>query len=303
MICTGYHTEVRTKRQVLIEVKRGLHMRKLKRKIMSTLALDKDSHDISIVFWAPQQLVGTQVFYNSIMLQCDNDVDIMWGVIKQTPQFIGYDLYVTVDTVGFNVDGGSQYASRARQQESVPVTIVYPSVTAEMSLPYNVGPYNAVAVDNIEDAKVYTHGNEDIQTNFDGAIEMDDTRDMYEEFIDNDGQEKNPEFLDEVEVENNVDACPNLNPNPDWFTLNTWDNIHDPSPFLETAPIGASFLKQRSAQKKNVGPSVGSSKRPRVQPLLADVHAEESPVDPTSAVAVDGDDEPTIPPPLSLFVL
>ena len=30
------------------------------------------------------------------------------------------------------------------------------------------------------------------------------------------------------------------------------------------APIGATFLKQQSAQKKNVGPSVSSSKRPRV---------------------------------------
>ena len=71
-----------------------------------------------------------------------------------------------------------------------------------------------------------------------------------------------------------------------------------------TAPIGATFLKQRSAQKKNVGPSVGSSKRPRVQSTT-----EESPIDPTVAVADDGDDEvhvdsaaaePTIPPPPSL---
>nr|POF11065.1 hypothetical protein CFP56_76579 [Quercus suber] len=222
-------------KQALIEVKHGIHMRKLKRKIMSTLALDKDSHDISIVFRAPQQMVGTQVFYNSIPLQCDNDVDIMWGVIKRAPQFIGSDLYVTIDTVGFNVDGGSQYASNAGQQESVPVTIVYLTVvTADTSLPYNVGPYNAVAMDNSEDAEVYTHENEDIQTNFDDAIEMDDTRDMYEEFIDNDGPEDNPEFLDEVEVENNVDACPNPNPIPDWFTSNTWDNIHDPSPSMET---------------------------------------------------------------------
>nr|POF09121.1 hypothetical protein CFP56_56781 [Quercus suber] len=76
-----------------------------------------------------------------------------------------------------------------------------------------------------------------------------------------------------------------------------------------TAPIGATFLKQRSAQKKNVGPSVGSSKRPRVQSSTGDVHAEESPIDPTVAVASDGDDEvhvdsaaaePTIPPPRSL---
>ena len=74
---------------------------------MSTLGLDKDSYDISIVFQAPQQLVGTQVFYNLIQLQCDDDVDIMWGVIKRAPQFIGSDLYVTIDTVGFNVDEGS----------------------------------------------------------------------------------------------------------------------------------------------------------------------------------------------------
>ena len=63
-------------------------------------------------------------------------------------------MYVTVDTIGFNVDGGSQYASRAGEQEAVPVTVVYPSVTAEMSLPSNVQPCNAVSMDNIEDAKV-----------------------------------------------------------------------------------------------------------------------------------------------------
>ena len=75
------------------------------------------------------------------------------------------------------------------------------------------------------------------------------------------------------------------------------------------APIGATFLKQRSAQKKNVGLSVGSSKRPRVQSTAGDVHAEESLVDPTIAVADHGDDgvhadnadaEPTVPRPLSL---
>ena len=61
-------------KQTLIEVKRGIHTRKLKWKIMSTMGLDKDTHDISIVFRAPQQLVGTQVFYNSILLQCKYNV-------------------------------------------------------------------------------------------------------------------------------------------------------------------------------------------------------------------------------------
>ena len=74
---------------------------------MLALGLDKDSHDISIVYQASQQLVSTQVFYNSIQLQCDDDVDIMWGVIKRTPQFIASNLYVTIDAIGFNVNGGS----------------------------------------------------------------------------------------------------------------------------------------------------------------------------------------------------
>ena len=121
---------------------------------MSTLGLDKDTHDISIVFRAPQQLVGTQVFYNSIPLQCNNDANIMWGVIKRAGQFISSDLYVTVHTVGFNVDGGSQYASRVGEQESVPVTIMYPSATLRTSLPYNCQPWNGVAMDNTKDAEV-----------------------------------------------------------------------------------------------------------------------------------------------------
>ena len=78
----------------------------------------------------------------------------MWGVIKRVGQFIGSDLYVTIHIVGFNVDEGSQYASRVGEQELVRVTVVYPSVTAGTSLPYNSEPWNAVAMENIEDVEV-----------------------------------------------------------------------------------------------------------------------------------------------------
>ena len=166
-------------------------------------------------------------------------------MIKRTPQFIAANLYVTIDAIGFNVNGGSQYASWIRELVSVSVTNVYPSVTAEISLPHNVRPCNVVDMDNIEDAEVlgsihthevwgYTHKNEDVQTYMDEAIKMDDTWNVYEEFINNDGLEDNPEFFDEQRVENNTDACPIPNPTPEWFTLNTWDNIHDPSASMET---------------------------------------------------------------------
>ena len=73
----------------------------------------------------------------------------------------------------------------------------------------------------------YTHRNEDNQTYLDEATEMDDTRDVYEEFIDNDGPVENTKLLDELQPKNN----PNLN--LEWFTSNTWDDIHDPSPSLQ----------------------------------------------------------------------
>nr|POE75948.1 hypothetical protein CFP56_23412 [Quercus suber] len=57
------------------------------------------------------------------------------------------------------------------------------------------------------------------------------------------------------------------------------------------AQIGAKFLKQRSAQKKFGDPSVGSSKRPRVQSNTGDVPYEDMHGDPTAAVVEDGDDE------------
>ena len=68
----------------------------------------------------------------------------------------------------------------------------------------------------------------------DKAFDIDASRDVYEKFIDNDGAKDNPEFFDELEVEHNVDTCPTLSLTPEWFTTNTWDNIHDSSPSMET---------------------------------------------------------------------
>ena len=95
---------------------------------MTALGLDKNSHDISIVYRALQQLVNTQVFYNLVQILHDDDVDIMWAMIKQTPQFITSDLNVTIEAIRLNVGKGSQHTSRPEELQSVPVD-VYPSFT------------------------------------------------------------------------------------------------------------------------------------------------------------------------------
>ena len=64
-------------KQKLIKLTCGTHLRKMHRKIMAALRLDKESHKISIVYHAPQLLVNTQVSYNSNSLDCNADVDMM----------------------------------------------------------------------------------------------------------------------------------------------------------------------------------------------------------------------------------
>ena len=103
---------------------------------MEALGLDKESHKISIVYHAPQLLVNTQVVYNSNPLGCDVDVDMMWTVIKRTPQFIASDLYVTVEAVGFHASASSQHGSGVEEPHSLPLD-VQPSFADAMPLPYN----------------------------------------------------------------------------------------------------------------------------------------------------------------------
>ena len=85
-------------------------------------------------------------------------------------------------------------------------------------------------------------------------------------------------------------------------------------PIHLTAPIGASFLREQSAQLKIAEPSAGSSKRPRVETFAVDPSQppEERHFNPMATVANDGVDEvdldghgaqivdPSVPPHLSL---
>ncbi|XP_030922939.1 uncharacterized protein LOC115949803 [Quercus lobata] len=200
-------------KQKFIELKWGTHLRKMHRKIMEALRLDKESHKISIVYRAPQILVSTQVVYNSNPLGCDADVDMMWAVIKRTPQFIASDLYVTVEAVGFHGSASSQHASGVEEPHSLSVD-VHPPFAYATPFPYNNQPCSAV--DHLDNTKC---------------------RDVYEEFIDTDGPVDDAEVLDVPLIENNEEDCLTTVPIPEWFTSNTWDNINDPSPALGTGHL------------------------------------------------------------------
>ena len=55
-----------TQKQKYVKVKRGIGLTNLQRRILKAMGLDDSRHNISIVYRAPQQVVDTQVFYNSL---------------------------------------------------------------------------------------------------------------------------------------------------------------------------------------------------------------------------------------------
>ena len=66
----------------------------LQRRILKAMGLDHSRHKISIVYRASQQVVDTQVFYNSLQLLGGAEVKMMWKVIEQmvVKRFIASDL-------------------------------------------------------------------------------------------------------------------------------------------------------------------------------------------------------------------
>ena len=157
-------------------------------------------------------------------------------------------MYVTVEAVGSHVGASSQHASGVEEPHSSSFD-VYPFIADAMPLPYNTQPCGAVDdLDNTKEVEVLgatqtydmggsSHAYEHGQAYMDGGLDIDASRDVYEEFIDNDGPVDNLEVLDDLQVKHNEEACPNIVPIPEWFTSNTLDIINDPSLSLGTGQL------------------------------------------------------------------
>ena len=95
-----------------VEVKHEISLRKLQQRILTAMELDHSRHNISIVYRAPQWVVDTQVFYNSLQLSGDAKVKMMWEIVEQmlVKGFITSNFYVTVELAILEVGEGSPHA-------------------------------------------------------------------------------------------------------------------------------------------------------------------------------------------------
>ena len=83
-------------KQKCVKVKRGIGLMNLQWRILKTMGPDHFRPHISIVYRAPQLLVGTQVFYNSLQLLGGAEVKMMWEVVEKmvVKGFVVSELYV-----------------------------------------------------------------------------------------------------------------------------------------------------------------------------------------------------------------
>nr|POE50539.1 hypothetical protein CFP56_00003 [Quercus suber] len=98
-------------KQKCVKVKRGIGLMNLKRRILKAMGLDQSRHNISIVYRAPQLVVGTQVVYKSLQLSGGTEVKMMWEVVEQmvVKGFVASELYVTVEPTIVEAGEGSQH--------------------------------------------------------------------------------------------------------------------------------------------------------------------------------------------------
>ncbi|KAK9988918.1 hypothetical protein SO802_029157 [Lithocarpus litseifolius] len=220
------------------------------------MGLDHARHNISIVYRAPQRVVDTQVFYNSLQLSGGTEVKMMWEVVEQMVArgFIGSDLYVTVEPAVVEAGEGSQHTvldgTVNEHIDSIPLqsyqgwaentrdgygsepwqTFPHVNSTEEEEGPQQVHEGEQLSPDELHGGTSPSFEDDGLS---DDATNIDVTRDDFEELLDTMGEHEDVDHIEDVVVEENRDTCPGPDPTPEWFTKNTWDNMFDPSPVMQ----------------------------------------------------------------------
>ncbi|KAK9995056.1 hypothetical protein SO802_024759 [Lithocarpus litseifolius] len=220
-------------KQKCVKVKRGIGLMNLQRRILKAMRLDQSRHNISIVYRAPQLVVGTQVFYNSLQLSGGAEVKMMWEVVEKmgVKGFVASELYVTVVSAIVEAGEGSQHTvldgTVDEHVDSIPLQS-YQGCTENTGDGYGSEPWQI-----FPHLHWGTSKNEDDHGLGDDATHIDFTRDDFKEFLDTMGDHEDVDHIEDVVVEENRDTCPPPDPMLKWFTKNTWDNMFDPSPVMQ----------------------------------------------------------------------
>ena len=179
------------KKLEIIQLKKWqeINLKKLKKKIIKELDLDRQLHDIKIIYHAPHAVFDDRIVFTPIEIKGDKHVKIMFDRINSTPQLKAAKLYTSVEPyieVGgedvqqttLEVGGGEEFQSL--HADSHPILTPFTTVGG-YTLPCQETPTPMeVCGSSYQQECIQSLGKEDKDENEDDVYHG---RDEYEEMI------------------------------------------------------------------------------------------------------------------------
>ena len=82
---------------IQLKKQREINLKKLKKKIMKELNLDRQLHDIKIIYYAPHAMFSDHIVFTPIEIKINKHVKIMFDRINSMPQLKAEELYISVE--------------------------------------------------------------------------------------------------------------------------------------------------------------------------------------------------------------
>ena len=230
-------------------------MKKLKKKIMKELDLDRRLHDIKIIYHAPHVVFNDRIVFMPIEIKGDKHVKIMFDRINSMPQLKAAELYISVeprievggeDVQQTTLEGGGGEEFQSLHTNNYPILTPCTTVGG-YAPPCQETPIPMEICRSSYQKCIQSLGREDEDEDED---DVDQGRDEYGEMIGRDDFHKNTinyENVDNVyyDVMDDYDdnaikfqddigdgigvqpAVPTYEAHGPSFHVNTWDNIVD----------------------------------------------------------------------------
>ena len=252
-------------------------MKKLKKKIMKELDLDRQFHDIKIIYRTPHVVFSDHIVFTPIEIKRDKHIKIMFDRLNFTPHLKAAELYISVETrieVGGEdvqqtvLEGGGREELQSLHVNGHPT--LTPCITIRgyiLSCHETPNPMEVFGFSyqhkyikslKVEDEVDVDHGRDEYKVMI-GRDDFHKYVDHYEN-VDNvhnnlvdDDNDHAMEFHDDNDVGNDIGVQHVTNTVSTYeayglsFHANTWDNIVDPSnveiPFSSSWVQGMNFSK------------------------------------------------------------
>ncbi|XP_075636912.1 uncharacterized protein LOC142609186 [Castanea sativa] len=266
-----------TKLEIIqLKKRREINLKKLKKKIMKELNLDRRLQDIKITYRAPLAMFSDRIVFTPIEIKGDKHVKIMFDRINSTPQLKAAELYISVeprievggaDVQQTTLEGGGGEEFQLLHADSHPI-LTPSTIVGGYTLPCQETPTPMEDCgSSYQQEYIQSLGGEGEDEDED-EDDVDHGRDEYEEMIGRDDFHENTinyenvdNVCDDVVDDHDDDAIefqddigdgdhatvPTYEAHGLSFHANTWDNVIDPSsveiPFSSSWGRGMNFSK------------------------------------------------------------